>query len=563
MDQLLFEIEAQWKEKRVLLQGKELLQDDVLRFWSEWQETACGKVLNATLTALEEVTLTRVQVTLPFSLLPSDRIFLNGYQSWTDSIEQPAAGITMRGVDKVPRFMLKKYAFDRYGDYHIARYPDAHGFTYCYRRREESYLLAASLSERSGFTVFYPDPARGVLVAEKDCAGLKLEKGACYSAFDLALLCGAEEEVFDAWFRLMRIPAPNARPLWGYTSWYQHYQNISESLCSEILADAPPEWQVFQIDDGWEPAIGDWLAEDTAKFPSGMGTMAEKIKARDMVPGLWLAPFAAQKNSQLCREHPGWIVKDEQGEPLLCGSNWGGFYALDFYLPEVRTYLRQVFERVVHQWGYRLLKLDFLYAVCALPRPDKTRGQIMCEAMDFLRQCAGPAMILACGVPLGPVFGKVEYCRIGTDVSLRYDDVAYMRLFHRERISTKYSLQNTVWRRQLSGRAFLNDPDVFLLREEDQKLTPEQREALALVNALFGDLLFTSDRPSAYAEPQQKLLDRLRLLRSASEIAVEPGDRERLTFCYTLAEQRHRVTITLKNGACREEKIAALSAESL
>ena len=68
MDQLLFEIEAQWKEKRVLLQGKELLQDDVLRFWSEWQETACGKVLNATLTALEEVTLTRVQVTLPFSL---------------------------------------------------------------------------------------------------------------------------------------------------------------------------------------------------------------------------------------------------------------------------------------------------------------------------------------------------------------------------------------------------------------------------------------------------------------------------------------------------------------
>ena len=40
-------------------------------------------------------------------------------------------------------------------------------------------------------------------------------------------------------------------------------------------------------------------------------------------------------------------------------------------------------------WGFDLVKLDFLYAVCMLPTEYKTRGQIMCEAMDFLREVIG------------------------------------------------------------------------------------------------------------------------------------------------------------------------------
>ena len=54
-----------------------------------------------------------------------------------------------------------------------------------------------------------------------------------------------------------------------------------------------------------------------------------------------------------------------------------------------------------------------------------------------------------------------EYNRIGCDVSLDWNDVWYMRFFHRERTSTKQSLANTIFRRSLNNRAFLNDPDVF------------------------------------------------------------------------------------------------------
>ena len=57
----------------------------------------------------------------------------------------------------------------------------------------------------------------------------------------------------------------------------------------------------------------------------------------------------------------------------------------------------------------------------------------MADAMDFLRECAGDAMILGCGVPLASAFGKVEYCRIGCDVSLDWNDKPHMRLMHRER----------------------------------------------------------------------------------------------------------------------------------
>ena len=56
-------------------------------------------------------------------------------------------------------------------------------------------------------------------------------------------------------------------------------------------------FDVFQIDDGWQLAHGDW--EPNKKFPSGMNTMAEKISANGRTPGLWLAPFMVSANSQL------------------------------------------------------------------------------------------------------------------------------------------------------------------------------------------------------------------------------------------------------------------------
>ena len=79
----------------------------------------------------------------------------------------------------------------------------------------------------------------------------------------------------------------------------------------------------------------------------------------------------------------------------------------------------------------------------------------MCEAMDFLRECVGEKMILGCGVPLMPAFGKVDYCRIGADMGLRWKVPFFS---NREFISTYHTLGNSIFRRQLDGRAFYSDP---------------------------------------------------------------------------------------------------------
>ncbi|MBR1780377.1 MAG: alpha-galactosidase, partial [Oscillospiraceae bacterium] len=254
--------------------------------------------------------------------------------------------------------------------------------------------------------------------------------------------------------------------------------------------------------------------------PEGMGEEAALIHEAGYLAGLWLAPFVAETKSAVYREHPDWFLR-VRGEKWYCGSNWSGFYSLDIDNPEVQDYLRRVFDRVLHEWGFDLVKLDFLYGAAPFGTREESRAGRMIRAMDFLRELCGDKLILGCGVPLWPAFGKVDYCRIGCDVGLDWNDNPVMQRLHRERISTLHSLHNTIYRRQLSGRAFGNDPDVFFLREDNLKLTEEQKGTLATVNALFGSVLLTSDDPSDYSAEQLLRYQAVRQMREAQGITVD------------------------------------------
>jgi alpha-galactosidase len=129
----------------------------------------------------------------------------------------------------------------------------------------------------------------------------------------------------------------------------------------------------------------------------------------------------------------------------------------------------------------------------------------MYEAMSFLREIAGNKIILGCGVPLGCSFGLVDYCRIGGDVALKWEDKLLTLLGYRERVSTLNSLRSTIGRRHLNGRAFWNDPDVFILRSTTNQLTPDQRYTLLLLNLIFGGLVFTSDNLNEYTSEELQL----------------------------------------------------------
>lgn len=444
----------------------------------------------------------------------NEKFFVNGYQSWTTSGEMSAEDI-YRGT--TPLAGVTKYTKDMAitsGDYAFTRYEPRpgffHSFTYTYLRRGDEFELFGSLSERNGYTVFYSDMEKHIFSVEKDVEGLTISEP--YEMFDIVRFVGGYDEVFDKYFAAMGLPAKKRIDrLTGYTSWYNYFQKIDENIILRDLkglSRARESVNIFQIDDGYEPFVGDWLDYNGRDFPNGMKTIADAVHREGYLAGIWLAPFNVQRGkSRILKEHPDWLIRNPDGKPQLGCVAWGGAYTLDIYNPEVREHLKKVFDTVLNDWGYDMVKLDFLYSQCRTPRDNKTRGTIMCEAMDFLRECVGDKLILGCGVPLGPAFGVVDACRISCDVDLSYGGKFYNSMsINNELPSAQNAINNSMFRRHLNGRAFLNDPDVFFLRDHNLTFTWEQKLLLAKINNLFGRVLFVSDDAGEYSEAELEVL---------------------------------------------------------
>ena len=444
----------------------------------------------------------------------NEKFFVNGYQSWTTSGEMSAEDI-YRGT--TPLAGVTKYTKDMAitsGDYAFTRYEPRpgffHSFTYTYLRRGDEFELFGSLSERNGYTVFYSDMEKHIFSVEKDVEGLTISEP--YEMFDIVRVVGGYDEVFDKYFAAMSLPAKKrVDRLTGYTSWYNYFQKIDENIILRDLkglSRARESVNIFQIDDGYEPFVGDWLDYNGKDFPNGMKTIADAVHREGYLAGIWLAPFNVQRGkSRILKEHPDWLIRNPDGKPQLGCVAWGGAYTLDIYNSEVREHLKKVFDTVLNDWGYDMVKLDFLYSQCRTPRDNKTRGTIMCEAMDFLRECVGDKLILGCGVPLGPAFGVVDACRISCDVDLSYGGKFYNSMsINNELPSAQNAINNSMFRRHLNGRAFLNDPDVFFLRDHNLTFTWEQKLLLAKINNLFGRVLFVSDDAGEYSEAELEVL---------------------------------------------------------
>lgn len=464
-----------------------------------------------------------VTAELPLSVSNDEKIFMNGFQTWTYCPEL-GKGDKIRGLSHLPKPGIRYFGLDRYGDNYFVDYPQtpgiSHGESWCYFRDGEHFRLIASLDERPGYTLFRYDANGGVLTIERDCAGMSC--GGDFRAFDLYFAEGSEDKVFDGWFSAMDIRPRTTEKLTGYSSWYNRYQDISEKSiyndlegCARVLSPG----DLFQIDDGWEGAIGDWLEPDKKKFPRGMKAAVDAIHEKGFKAGLWLAPFVCQRTSKIRAEHPDWLYKHD-GRDWYCGCNWGGFYSLDIDNLEFMAYLEKCFRRVFDEWGFDLVKLDFLYGAAPFGDENESRAGRMYRGLEFLRRVCGDKLILGCGVPVMPAFGLVDYCRISCDVGLDWNNSWIMQRTNREHVSTRQAIGNSIFRRQLNGRAYLSDPDVFFLREDNIKLTPEQKRTLATVNALFGGLLLTSDNMGQYSREAEEFYKKLLHIRDAENIRV-------------------------------------------
>lgn len=452
-----------------------------------------------------DVRIDKVEATMHLALQDADALYLNGYNSWTDSVERHPHD-RMWGLSRVPKAVIDKYVLDASGDYRFVaednRRGHQHGFGYGYVRQGDEVLLFGSLNEDNGFTVIHEDYEAQELRFCKEPPNKMILRGNRRCLISLAVVGGTLDEALDNWLDLAHIEPLPSRPIVGYTSWYRHYENIDAwKLVEDLEGEAKLAQDfsfesvdpVFQIDDGYAK-VGDWLEYDRSRFPEGLRGIAHAAHERGLLAGLWLAPFICERKSKLFAEHPDWLLRDSSGKPVTTGSQWSGAVALDVRNPDVRSYICKVMRTVTQDWGFDLLKLDFLYAACMEPNDGLNRGELMADALELLRQSVGEkTRLLLCGVPLMSAFGRCEYCRVGPDVGLDWDDKPHMRILHRERVSTKQSLANARGRAHLDGKVFRCDPDVLFLREEGVSLTPEQRAQMIETDTTSGGVLFTSD----------------------------------------------------------------------
>lgn len=483
-------------------------------------------LLRLTLVPSAPIEIKKFYASVPYSYAENARFLANGFQSWTDTKEftkeEQLPDIGAFGKTAVGRALGLQYM----GDYTFvpqkvcAGVFHSHGFAYV--KTGETVDFFGSLTDRTGYTVITADMNRNTLCFSKDLAGAVLTEP--YEILSLYLAKGSYDEVFDGYFAAMKIRPLTNEKIKGYTSWYNYYQNISHKVIEHDLRAiaACKGVNTFQVDDGYQTAVGDWLSVNSKKFPFGMKAVADSIHEKGLQAGLWLAPFGAQKNSYIARKHPDWLVRDDSQKPVCVGGNWGGFYALDIYNDAARQYIKKVFDTVLHVWGFDLVKLDFLYAAAILPRNGKTRGEIAYDSIDFLRECVGDKKILGCGVQMLPCFGKVEYMRIGADMALSWKHSAVRKQMHREDVSTPNAIHNSVYRRGLHKRAFLCDPDVFLLRRSNIRFSEPEQAILSKFIKLFGGVLFTSDDVSTYDDVQKErfadtLADNAQLLSVAED----------------------------------------------
>lgn len=365
-----------------------------------------------------------------------------------------------------------------------------------------------------GGAVLQPGEARplhGVVLAEGDRDAALLERWAAHAGRVGGARTGAPYQV-------------------GWCSWYHYFHDVTEADLRANLAMASGggwPFDVFQLDDGYQPAIGDWLTTNE-RFPSDLSTLAAAIAATGMRAGIWIAPFLAGPGSSVVRDHPEWLAQHKPGSPLVASLNdaWSGpAWALDTSNPEVLDHLAGVAAALVDA-GFTYLKLDFTYAPAiggGYADASMTPAQRVRAGYDAIRRGAGDgAFLLGCGAPLGGTVGVVDGMRIGPDVAPSWEPrVPPLAGYVDTQPATANAWRNTLARGFMHRRLWLNDPDCVMLRTTSTAMSPEMVRSWALAVGGSGGMALVSDDLALLDTASRALLDEvLQIGRAADTLPV-------------------------------------------
>lgn len=342
-----------------------------------------------------------------------------------------------------------------------------------------------------------------------DTEGLTLHPKESWALEEFIAIAGHEREpLFDSLAKAIR---KNHKPIFkdppptGWCSWYHFGPKVTAADVAKNLdwmSTNMPELRYVQIDDGYQPHMGDWL--DTGKaFGGNVREVLLDIKRRGFEPAIWVAPFIADANSKLFQEHPDWFVKDASGKPLRSdtvgfgGWRMGPWYCLDGTHPAAQAHLTQLFKTMREEWGCTYFKLDANYWGAIHKGfhhdPKATRIEAYRRGMQAILAGSKDAFILGCNHPIWPSLGLIHGSRSSNDISRNWGTMAS-------------TARENLLRGWQNGRLWWNDPDCVLLTGKQPE--NEFQFHAAHIFATGGMLLNGDDLP-ALSPARSELLHRL------------------------------------------------------
>ncbi|MCF2669297.1 MULTISPECIES: alpha-galactosidase [Lachnospiraceae] len=151
-----------------------------------------------------------------------------------------------------------------------------------------------------------------------------------------------------------------ARPIL-INNWEATYFDFNEDKILEIAHTAKESGvELFVLDDGWfggrrneHAGLGDWIPNPDL-LPHGIAGLSQKIEELGMKFGLWFEPEMINKDSDLYRAHPDWMLQTPQRN----ASHGRYQFVLDFSRKEVVDHIYQMMAKILDESHISYIKWD-------------------------------------------------------------------------------------------------------------------------------------------------------------------------------------------------------------
>ena len=289
----------------------------------------------------------------------------------------------------------------------------------------------------------------------------------------------------------------------GWCNWFFTYEHITED---EVIRNAefasrvlrPYGTEYIQVDEGYQRWHGDWDGND--RFPHGMKWLADRIHSLGLKPGLWVAPFVISEPTDIFQNHKDWLLKHPDGTLKRVGP-WPGEdtdwarnenpkrYGLDITHPGAAEWMFNLFDKVSDQWGYEMIKIDFvdwsLLSAHHYFDPSVSRAMAYRRSFEIIRKAIGNECHLQdCGP--GPItVGLADSMRIELDQNYGYSPEVWNQYFN-----STGSAPAAAKRYYFHKRTWINDADHLCM----SLLSPSKSQAAATLLALTGGNIISGDR---------------------------------------------------------------------